>query len=319
VKLGLRIEDALKLNNELRKYAFYKNGKVRIDFKNKNALSIYNKLILTHIFGIDMEFHKNALIPTPINRYLFIKNVFENSFDETENKIYVPNKCKNGYRNEYSDDYKVEYKNVEYSSYNCNSNADKGHNKNKSNNPKESVKIKTALEIGTGSGIISIMMAKYYKCKVYATETVKEYLKIASDNISRNKLNNNIKLIDSRNNIIDGVNELSNKKFDLIISYPPYYAYNSVPSMRNFGGAYATDIELIGGGKYGEIFSIKLINESTSYLNEGGMIALMLPHKPFERRKIIEDKMKENGLLLKEIEIKTGRRIRHILIGLNSN
>ena len=260
MELGLKIEDAVKLNKELQKYAFYKNGRIRIDFKNKEALYLYNKTILKHLFDLDMEFHKNALIPTPINRYLFVKNVFEN---------------------------------------------------NNTNNHQ----IKTVLEIGTGSGIISMMIAKYYNCKVYATETVKEYINMANENIIKNNLNNSIKIIDSNNKIIEGIDELTNKKFDLIISYPPFYDSNSVPSKRSFGGAHATDVELIGGGKYGEEFSLKIIEEGVNYLNKDGLIALMFPHKPMERRKIVENKIKDVGLTLKTDEIKTGKRIRHIIKG----
>ena len=259
MELGLKIEDAVRLNKELEKYVFCKNGKIKIDFKNKDALYLYNKTILKHLFDLDMEFHKNALIPTPINRYLFVKNVFDE-------KII--------------------------------------------NHP-----IKTVLEIGTGSGIISMMIAKYYNCKVYATETVKEYINIANENIIKNNLNNNIKIIDSNNKIIEGIDEIANKKFDLIISYPPFYNSNSVPSKRSFGGAHATDVELIGGGEYGEKFSLKIIEEGINYLNKGGLIALMFPHKPMERRKIVENKIKDIGLTLKTDEIKTGKRIRHIIKG----
>ena len=127
MELGLKIEDAVRLNKELEEYVFRKNGKTKIDFKNKDALYLYNKTILKHLFDLDMEFHKNALIPTPINRYLFVKNVFD------EKIIDHP--------------------------------------------------IKTVLEIGTGSGIISMMIAKYYNCKVYATETVKEYINRSSHHI----------------------------------------------------------------------------------------------------------------------------------------
>jgi methylase of polypeptide subunit release factors len=260
VKLGLKIEDAVKLNKELEKYVFYKNGKVRIDFKNKEALYIYNKTILKYLFDLDVEFHKNALIPTPINRYLFVKNVFED---------------------------------------------------NLLNHP-----IKTVLEIGTGSGIISMIIAKYYDCEIYATETVKEYINMANENIIKNNLNNNITIIDSNNKIVKDVDELTDKKFDLIISYPPFYNSHSVPSKRNFGGAYATGVELIGGGKYGEEFSLKIVEEGINYLNKGGLIALMFPHKPIERRKIIESKIEEVGLTLKTDEIKTGRRTRHIIKGI---
>ncbi len=75
--LGLKIEDAVKYNKNLKKYIYKKGDKLRIDFKDKEALMEYNKTILNVLFGLDIEFHKNGLIPTPINRYLFIKSTFE--------------------------------------------------------------------------------------------------------------------------------------------------------------------------------------------------------------------------------------------------
>ena len=262
--IGLKIEDALKLNGNLKKYITYKNGKARIDFKNKEALHLYNKTILEHLFGLRMEFHEDALIPTPINRYLFIKNIFD-----------------------------------------------------------ENPHIKTVLEIGTGSGIISLLIAKHYNCKIYMTDTVEEYVDLAQNNIKNNCKNinnpNDIEVINSKGKIINGIDELKNVKFDLIISYPPFYDDNSVASKRSFGGADATQIELIGGGKYGEKFSCDIIVEGSSRLNKNGLIAIMLPNKPLERRKAIENKMIDNGLILKSNEIKTGKRVRHIIKGHNKN
>jgi len=75
--LGLKIEDAIKYNEKLKKYVYKKGDKLRINFKDKEALIEYNKTVLKVLFDLDIEFHKNGLIPTPINRYLFIKSTFE--------------------------------------------------------------------------------------------------------------------------------------------------------------------------------------------------------------------------------------------------
>ena len=261
MKLGLKIEDAVKLNPELKKYAYYKNGKLRIDFKCKESLYLYNKTVLKYVFNIDMEFHRDALIPTPISRFLFIKNLCE--------------------------------------SYRAENNKD----------------VKDVLEIGTGSGILGIMIVKYYRCNVYATEVVEEYIELARDNVIRNNLEDKIRIIDSRGKIVEGIPEIEGKKFDIILSYPPFYPPDAVPSKRSFGGAYAREIELIGGGKYGEEFSLRILREGIKYLRKGGIIGLMMPHKPKERREIIEKEIVNLGLTLKVDKIKTGKRIRYIIKG----
>ena len=261
MKLGLKIEDALKLNPELKKYAYYKNGKIRIDFKNKESLYLYNRTVLKHVFNIDMDFHRDALIPTPVSRYLFIKNLCE-YFKEKNNRD-----------------------------------------------------VKDVLEIGTGSGILAIMIAKYYRCNVYATEVIKEYIELARDNVIRNNLENRVRIIDSKGRIVEGIPEIEGKKFDIILSYPPFYPPDAVPSKRSFGGAYAKDVELIGGGRYGEEFSLKILREGVKYLREGGIIGLMMPHKPKERREIIENEIVNLGLTLKIDRIEVGKRIRYIIKG----
>ncbi|HIP16294.1 MAG TPA: DUF890 domain-containing protein [Methanothermococcus okinawensis] len=261
MELGLKIEDAVRLNPELKKYTYYKNGKIRIDFKSKESLYLYNKTVLKYVFNIDMDFHRDALIPAPISRYLFIKNLCE-SFKE-ENKRSI-------------DD---------------------------------------VLEIGTGSGILAIMIAKYYRCNVYATEVVEEYIELAKNNVIRNSLEDRIKIIDSKGKVIEGITKIEGKKFDIIISYPPFYPPHSVSSKRSFGGAYARNVELIGGGKYGEEFSLRILREGIKYLREGGIIGLMMPHKPKERRKIIEEEVVNLGLILETDKIKIGKRIRHIIKG----
>ena len=81
LELGLKIEDAILVNEKLKDFVVYKSGKPRIDFKNKEAMKEYNIAILRHVFGLDMDFHEDALIPTPINRYLFIKNIFDEKDD----------------------------------------------------------------------------------------------------------------------------------------------------------------------------------------------------------------------------------------------
>ncbi|WP_457612030.1 RlmF-related methyltransferase [Methanocaldococcus sp.] len=170
------------------------------------------------------------------------------------------------------------------------------------------VKPKTVLEVGTGhSAIIAMLIKKLYNCEVYATEVDKEFLRLAKENIERNNLD--IKLIDSKGKIVKGIKELEGKKFDLVISYPPFYSKNSLAKDKEFGGK---KIELIGGGRFGEEFSLKLIEES---LGRAKYISIMLPKKPEMRREIIKDKLKEvsKDLYIEKIEV--GKRERYIFIG----
>ena len=71
------------------------------------------------------------------------------------------------------------------------------------------------LEIGTGSGCISIVLKKELEsCNIIATDISKKALKVAKNNAIENDAD--IEFINT--NIYDGIN----KKFDVIISNPPY-------------------------------------------------------------------------------------------------
>ena len=75
------------------------------------------------------------------------------------------------------------------------------------------------LEVGTGSGCISISLKKENNnLNIISTDISKKALKVAKNNA---KLNNvDIKFINT--NIYDGIN----KKFDIVISNPPYISYD---------------------------------------------------------------------------------------------
>ena len=118
------------------------------------------------------------------------------------------------------------------------------------------------LDIGTGSGCIAITLSKILDCSVDGVDLSKEALLIAMEN---NKLNNaSVKFYQSDvfANVI--------RKYDVIISNPPYIAYdekimdivyNNEPHMALFAD---------NNGIY---FYDKILRECKNYLNDKFIIA----------------------------------------------
>jgi len=77
---------------------------------------------------------------------------------------------------------------------------------------------KIALDVGTGSGCIACMIAKYTDCQIIGLDISSDALNTALDNASKLNLFNKaiFRKSDVFSNIKDG------EKFDIIISNPPY-------------------------------------------------------------------------------------------------
>ena len=159
------------------------------------------------------------------------------------------------------------------------------------------------LEIGTGhTAMMALMAAKIFNCEVTATELDDEFFEYASGNIERNRVE--VRLLKSNGGIIRGVVP-EGEKFDVIFSAPPYY---EAPTR-----GVLTEREGVGGGRYGEGFSVGLIEEALDYLKPGGKVSLFLPDKK-PLIGAIAEKGKDLGYSVKDIKFKAGTRWRHSLI-----
>ena len=100
-------------------------------------------------------------------------------------------------------------------------------------------------EIGTGSGVVSIMLAKMIKnAKIVATDISKDALAIAKINAKRFGVQERIEFINTE--YLKGVDE----DFDMIVSNPPYIAkeYEIEENLK-----YEPKIALFGGEKGDEV------------------------------------------------------------------
>ena len=140
------------------------------------------------------------------------------------------------------------------------------------------------LEIGAGSGYISIKLCKYV-AKVVALEIQKIVSERLKDNVVNNKLNIDV--------INQDVNDYSGK-FDYIVSNPPYYKLNS--------GKYPEN-EIKKLSKFEFLLNLdSLVINTKRLLKENGFFYFIYP---LSRKNELENKIEENSLKLidtKEID-----------------
>ena len=133
-------------------------------------------------------------------------------------------------------------------------------------------KIYSALDLCTGSGCLGIMMAHSFQNAIIDLVDISEKaLQVAEINVNHYGLHDRIELIQS-----DLFNGLEGKKYDLIISNPPYVNQTSVDS---FPMEFLKEPSMaLGSGEDGLDHTIRIIHEAKQYLNDDGMLIVEIGH-----------------------------------------
>ncbi|MEX6588013.1 peptide chain release factor N(5)-glutamine methyltransferase [Paraclostridium bifermentans] len=145
------------------------------------------------------------------------------------------------------------------------------------------------VDIGTGSGAISVSLAKYIdNCYVYSLDISEKALSIGKKNAVSNEVDSKIDFIES--NLFSGIKD-KNLKLDLIVSNPPYIRKKDIETLHTQVKDYEPYIAL-EGGEDGLDFYRSITKESVCYLKDGGILAFEVGH---DQAKDVCDIMKDNG------------------------
>lgn len=132
--------------------------------------------------------------------------------------------------------------------------------------------IHSALDLCTGSGCLAILTALAFpEAEVDAVDLSDDALAVAERNVGDYELRDRVNLIQS-----DAFTKLADKRYDLIISNPPYVNAESVDALPP---EYLHEPELaLGSGEDGLDFTRIILREAKKHLTEDGILIVEIGH-----------------------------------------
>lgn len=159
---------------------------------------------------------------------------------------------------------------------------------------------KDVLDLCTGSGAIGISVAKLAKnVKVTASDISKDALKLAEENARENGVK--VKF-DFSNMFEKYAGKISKKKFDLIVSNPPYIESEVIPTLQVEVKDHEPILAL-DGGEDGLKFYRVIAIESHKHLEKNGILAIEIGYNQGEAvSKLLEETEKFEAIrILKDL------------------
>ena len=130
---------------------------------------------------------------------------------------------------------------------------------------------KMALDVGTGSGCIACMIAKYTQCQIIGLDISSDALNTALDNASKLNLFN--KAIFRKSNIFSNVKP--GESFDIIVSNPPYIPPSEKENIQ-IEVKFDPEQALFTEDEKGLEFYEKITKDAPRILNKGGYLLFEL-------------------------------------------
>lgn len=132
--------------------------------------------------------------------------------------------------------------------------------------------IESALDLCTGSGCLAILTALAFpEARVDAVDLSPDAIAVAQRNVADYDLLDRIELIRS-----DAFTQLAGKRYDLIISNPPYVNAESVAALPP---EYLHEPEMaLGSGDDGLDFTRIILRQAKKHLSENGLLVVEIGH-----------------------------------------
>ena len=147
----------------------------------------------------------------------------------------------------------------------------------------------SVLDLGTGSGVIAISIAKEVPdARIWALDISEEAIRVARDNAKKHNVFNRIKFL--KGDLWAPLRHI-NIKFDLIAKNPPYISKEDYENMPREIKNWEPKIALNGGYKGVSIIK-KIVKEAGNFLIHGGWIFIEIAPKQID---IVVELFKNTG------------------------
>ena len=168
---------------------------------------------------------------------------------------------------------------------------------------KHNIKVNDIFDIGTGTGCIDVVLSKKLNnVNISTIDISSDALSLAKENYKLNNIDN----IEVINNDIFEYNPT--KKYDLIISNPPYVAYDEEVDKET---KYEPQNAIFADNK-GLVFYEHIIKESVNWINAQSIIAFEIGYNQGNYLKEFASKYYQNSII--EIHKDLSNRDRYLLI-----
>lgn len=135
------------------------------------------------------------------------------------------------------------------------------------------------IDIGTGSGAITVSLAKYIENSNITSLDISDIpLEVGKINAVNNGVDNRIEFLKS--DVFTAIKN-TEKKFDIIVSNPPYIPQKDIETLHTQVKDYEP-YNALEGGEDGLDFYRQITEESVQYLKQGGILAYEVGHDQAE-------------------------------------
>ncbi|MCT4607162.1 MAG: peptide chain release factor N(5)-glutamine methyltransferase [Marinisporobacter sp.] len=165
------------------------------------------------------------------------------------------------------------------------------------------------VDLGTGSGAITISLAKYIEnAFVYSIDLSRHALEIGKKNATLNEVTENTLFLEG--DLLAPIKGKLEEKVDIIVSNPPYIPRNEIEKLQIEVKKFEPKIAL-DGGMDGLDFYRKIIDEAPNFVKKGGFIALEVGH---DQADMVKTMMEHKGYYYEIQKIKDLAGIERVVV-----